>query len=264
MPELKNIPLHLIDEPRLPMRATMDDEKLTSLMNSIAQIGQQLPIQVRERDGRYEVITGHRRWVACTKLGREHIMALVMKPGEDQGPAAMIAENREREDVNRAQEAIWMAELVEKHNATEDSLCALVKMSPDYVGDNFRLLRTDEQVFQAVLEQKINFSVARELNKCVDLPMRRNFLDQAIRSGTSARVVSEWVRNWRINTGGAPTPVAQPQAEPDGAAAPAYAIACEFCGGHRDPYNMVSIYVHKWELDNMKKIIERLAREGGA
>lgn len=264
MPELKHIPLHLIDEPELPMRATMDDEKLMSLMNSIAQIGQQLPIQVRERSGRYEVITGHRRWVACTRLGREHIMALVMKPGEDQGPAAMIAENTEREDVNRAQEAIWMAQLVEQHGATEDSLCALVKKSPDYVGDNFRLLKTDHEVFNAVLERKINFSVARELNKCDDLPMRRNFLDQAIRSGTSARVVSEWVRNWRISTGGQPTPIPQPQESPDPSAVPVYAIQCEFCGGHKDPYNMISIYVHKWELDNMKKIIERLAREGDA
>jgi ParB-like chromosome segregation protein Spo0J len=189
-------------------------------------------------------------------------MALVMKPGEDQGPAAMIAENTEREDVNRAQEAIWMAQLVEQHGATEDSLCALVKKSPDYVGDNFRLLKTDELVFNAVLERKINFSVARELNKCDDLPMRRNFLDQAIRSGTSARVVTDWVRNWRINTGGQPTPVPQPQAESGSNAPPSYAIQCEFCGGHRDPYNMVAIYVHKWELENMKKVLERLAREG--
>jgi ParB/RepB/Spo0J family partition protein len=264
MPELKNIPLHLIDEPDLPMRASMDEQKLLELQNSITNIGQRLPAEVIEKNGRYEIRTGHRRFVVLQRLGREHMMCLVLQAGEDAGYAGMLAENAEREGVNRAEEAVWMAQLVEKHNTTEDQLCALVKKSPDYVGDNFRLLKTDEQVFTAVLERKINFSVARELNKCDDQPMRRNFLDQAIRSGTSARVVTEWVRNWRISTGGAPTPVAQPQAESDSNGVPAYAIQCEFCGGHKDPYNMVSVYVHKWELENMKKIIERLAREGEA
>lgn len=261
MPELKHIPLFLIDEPELPMRAQMDEGKLTELMNSIVQIGQQLPVQVREKDGRYEIITGHRRFIALHRLGRDNIMALVLKPGEDAGLAAMIAENSEREDVNRAEEAIWLAQILEKYNATEDQLCALVKRSPDYVADSFRLLRLDSHVFRAVLDNKINFSVARELNKCTDEAMRRNFLDQAIRSGTSARVVTEWVKNWKVNTGGVAIPVTQPAASPDGTPAPAFALSCELCGGSKDPYNLVMIYIHKWELDHIKRMLAEAARE---
>jgi ParB family chromosome partitioning protein len=263
MPELKHIPLHLIDAPEIPMRDVMDEEKLTSLMTSIAAIGQRYPGEVIERDGRYEIRTGHRRYVALQRLGRETMMVMVLKPEEDAGFAAMLAENSEREDINRAAEAVWMAQLVEKHGCTEEQLCALVKKGPDYVADNFRLLRNDERVFNAVLAREINFSVARELNKCTDPLMRANYLDQAIRSGTSARVVAEWVRNWRVNTGGIPVPVQEPAPSGDATAIPAYQIACELCGGHKDPYNMVSIYVHKWELEHIKRLIEQAARSDG-
>lgn len=263
MPELKHIALGLIDEPALPMRATMNEENMLSLMNSIVQIGQQLPVQLREQNGRYQIITGHRRFIAMQKLGRETIMSLVLKPGEDMGLAAMIAENSEREEVNRAEEALWLAQICDEHNATEEQLCALVKRSPDYVADSFRLLRNDEQVFRAVLEGKINFSVARELNKCTDEPMRRNYLDQAIRSGTSARVVTDWVKNWKINTGGAPTVIVQPQPSTDPAPAPAYVMACALCGGDKDPYNLITIQIHKWEWEHIQRLVREAAKVDG-
>lgn len=260
MPELKHIPLGLIDGPDLPMRSTMDEEKLTSLMNSIVTIGQRYPAEVIERDGRYEIRTGHRRYVALERLGRETMMCLVLAPGEDHGAAIMIAENLEREDVNRAEEAVWFAQLMDKHGWDADELVKRTKRSEGYISDSFRLLRQDSEVFNAVLQNRINFSVARELNKCTDEPMRRNFLDQAIRSGTGARVVAEWVSQWRVNTGGAPTPIPQPAPAGGETPPPQQVVACQLCGGHLDPYNLISVFVHKWEWENLQRLVREAAK----
>ena len=46
MSELRQIPIGLIDEPPLPIRATMDDAKLRELADSIGHIGLQNPITV--------------------------------------------------------------------------------------------------------------------------------------------------------------------------------------------------------------------------
>lgn len=257
MPEFRRVALHEIDQPTLPMRSQMDDAKLHELAANIRDVGLLQPIGIFARDGRYEIEFGHRRYLAVEKLGWPDIPALVFAPDELQNGAAMVAENTVREDVNSAEEAVFYAQLLERFGWDEATLCAKVKRSPDYIGDRLRLLRQDEQVFNAVLRDQINFSVARELNKCPDEAMRRYFLDQAIRSGTSARVVRQWIDDFRGTQ--QPTRVAAsnadaPQPAPD---QPAYRLACEFCGGDKDPYNLVHIAVHRWELAEIKKVLGR-------
>jgi len=262
MPELKYISLHEIDPPSLPMRAKMDDAKLAELMNSIVNIGQQLPAQVKLIDGRYQIVSGHRRLVALEKLGRDKMMCLVYGPNEPLDVEAMVSENEDREEVNAAEQALFYAQLLDARGWGEEELCRAVKRSPDYIADRLRLLRQDEMVFQAVLEEQINFSVARELNKVPDQLIRRAHLDQAIRSGTSARVVAQWNAQWRASLAPVTSASTQPDTSPAPASSPAYHFACELCGGDKDPYNLVTIQVHKWEWERIKKAVEQLDKDG--
>lgn len=257
MPEFRRVPLHEIDQPQLPMRSQMDDAKLHELAQDMRSQGLLQPIGIFPHDGRYEIEFGHRRFLAAEKLGWADIPALVFSRDELQNGAAMVAENTLREDVNAAEEAVFYAQLIERHGWDEPTLCAKVKKSPDYIGDRFRLLRNDPEVFNAVLADRINFSVARELNKCPVEDMRRYYLDQAIRSGTSARVVRQWIADYlgsqqpQVAASGDPeTPTPAPPVEP-------YQMACELCGGAKDPYNLVNIYVHRWELEEIKKVLRR-------
>jgi len=244
------------------MRAKMDDAKLAELMNSIVNIGQQLPAQVKLVAGRYQIVSGHRRLVALEKLGRDRMMCLVYAPNEVLDVEAMVSENEDREEVNAAEQALFYAQLLEQRNWGEEELCRAVKRSPDYIADRLRLLRQDEMVFQAVLNEQINFSVARELNKVPDALIRRSHLDQAIRSGTSARVVAQWNAQWRASLTPAAANPNPPNAAPAPESAPPFHFACEFCGGDKDPYNLITIQVHKWELERIKKALEQLDQAG--
>jgi ParB family chromosome partitioning protein len=257
LPELKRIPLADIDEPELPARASMSEVKLADLCESMTAIGLLQPITLKRKDLRYEIEAGHRRFMAARELKWRDIPALVYEPGELAEGAAMLAENIFREDLNAAEEALLFVQSQDRFGLDEAGLVDRFKRSPDYIADRLRLLRGDEQVFDALVHDRINFSVARELNKCEDEGMRRYYLDAAIRGETGARTVAEWVKSWRQQ--GVLAPAAPAETVPstvehehiDGTP------ECAFCGGRKDPWNLVSIYVHKWELAEIKRVLQR-------
>jgi sulfiredoxin len=76
MVRVEQIPLNRIK--RLLPRAT-DPEKVQTLMESIAVIGQQEPIDILEVEGQYYGFSGCHRYEACQRLGKETILARVRK-----------------------------------------------------------------------------------------------------------------------------------------------------------------------------------------
>jgi len=259
MPVTRMLQLTEIDPPDTPVRSRMDDAKLAELCESMKQDGQIHPICVVDQDGRYMIKVGHRRYVAASMLGWTEIRAEVYHPSEWNGDAAMIAENRCREKVNPVDEALLFAEHQMRDNLDEAGLCARFHVSPDYLGDRFRLLRGDEKVCDALQTNQITFAVARELNKCPDQEHRRYLLDIAIRTGYSSRVMADHVRQWRANA--APTPAATPANDPIIEPQPVepHSFACHFCGGHKDPWNIVTVQIHKHELEMFEAFMETLA-----
>ncbi|BAZ81500.1 MAG: ParB N-terminal domain-containing protein [Sphaerospermopsis kisseleviana] len=76
MVKIQEIPLNQIQRP-LPRQN--DPAKVKQLMESIAEIGQQEPIDVLEVDGSYYGFSGCHRYEACQRLGKETILARVRK-----------------------------------------------------------------------------------------------------------------------------------------------------------------------------------------
>jgi ParB/RepB/Spo0J family partition protein len=257
--EYRDIPLSEIDEPPLPARQAMDDTKLAELQCSMAAIGLLHAIGVVDKGGRFEIVYGHRRYVSASALRWATISCRVYHPSELAEGAAMLAENIFHEELSAAEEAILFQEHRERYNLDEAELCARFKVSPDYLGDRLRLFRGDKTVFDALLARRINFSVARELNKCEDETHRRYLLDIACTTGYSAAVMASHVRQWRQNTAPLAGPVNPPPSADEPAPPPEYRQECAFCGGYRDPWAMVSIMVHKHELDAIMKQLEQAA-----
>ncbi|MEM7553234.1 MAG: sulfiredoxin [Cyanobacteria bacterium P01_A01_bin.84] len=70
------IPLNQIKRP-LPRRN--DPQKVQALMESIAEIGQQEPIDILEVEGKYYGFSGCHRYEACQRLGQETVLARIRK-----------------------------------------------------------------------------------------------------------------------------------------------------------------------------------------
>lgn len=195
--DFRVLTLDVIDEPPTPMREAMDPDKLDELRANIRENGVLSPIGVFRVGERFRIIYGHRRYTAAKLAGESAIPARVHADGEAHEEDFKLAENTYREDVNPAEEATWLADLLErKCNGEIEKLCALVRRKESWIQGRLDLLRGDEEVHNALRAGKINLAVARELNKVKDVRYRRHHLADAVEQGATAATVQAW----RINT----------------------------------------------------------------
>lgn len=78
----------------------VDDEKMDELVESIRQQGILSPVLVRPvENGRYEMISGHRRLHAASIVGLKKIPAIVRELNDDEAVIAMVNANLQREEI---------------------------------------------------------------------------------------------------------------------------------------------------------------------
>lgn len=100
LPKIYEIPLSEIDDfPDHPYRV-LDDEDMEDLMESIKDRGIITPALVRRKDdGRYEIISGHRRKRACERLGIPALRCEVKDVNRDEAIIMMVDSNSQRSEI---------------------------------------------------------------------------------------------------------------------------------------------------------------------
>ena len=100
LPKIFDIPLSEIDDfPDHPYRV-LDDEDMQNLMESIRDRGVITPAMVRNKDdGRYEMISGHRRKHASERLGLETLRCEVVEVSRDEAIILMVDSNAQRSEI---------------------------------------------------------------------------------------------------------------------------------------------------------------------
>ena len=94
---IHEIPLDEIDEfPEHPYKVK-DDEDMMNLVESIRENGVLTPATVRKKeDGRYEMLSGHRRWRACQLLGMDTLRCEIVELDRDAATIFMCDSNLQR------------------------------------------------------------------------------------------------------------------------------------------------------------------------
>ena len=100
LPKIFDIPLSEIDDfPGHPYRV-LDDEDMQNLMESIKDRGVITPAMVRKKDdGRYEMISGHRRKHASERLGLKTLRCEVVEVSRDEAIILMVDSNSQRSEI---------------------------------------------------------------------------------------------------------------------------------------------------------------------
>ena len=100
LPKIFDIPLSEIDDfPDHPYRV-LDDEDMQNLMESIRDRGVITPAMVHKKDdGRYEMISGHRRKHASERLGLETLRCEVVEISRDEAIILMVDSNSQRSEI---------------------------------------------------------------------------------------------------------------------------------------------------------------------
>lgn len=99
------IPLYMIDPfPDHPFR--VDDDALRDMAESVSRFGVLVPALVRPKEnGRYEMVSGHRRKRAAEMAGLEALPAVVREMTYDEAVIAMVDANIQRENVLPSEKA---------------------------------------------------------------------------------------------------------------------------------------------------------------
>ena len=83
-----------------------NDEDLAKLIDSIKEVGVQTPAICRKKeDGRYELISGHRRRIACGLAGFESMPVIVREMSRDEAVIFMVDSNLQREKILPSEKA---------------------------------------------------------------------------------------------------------------------------------------------------------------
>ena len=174
-----DIKLNDIDEfPNHPFKVIEDDEMI-KMRDSIIERGVLLPAVVRQKeDGRYEMISGHRRKYASHLAGNETMPCIVRDLSDDEAVIVMVDSNMQREEILPSEKAFAYKMKLEaiSHQGKSTSRQAVGKLeSADIVGKDYnesgrqvqRYIRLTElipELLEMVDEKKIAFLPAIEIS----------------------------------------------------------------------------------------------------
>lgn len=177
-------------------RAVFDEDAISALAASIAEVGILQPISVRPDDGGgYVLIAGERRWRAARRAGLHEIPAVIrrLEAGSDSLTQALV-ENLQREDLSPLEEAAAYRQLLEDFGLSHEEVGSRVGRSRSAITNTIRLLQLPPAI-QGMLERgEITAGHARALLGIEDRAYAEHVAARAAAEGWSVRQVEDAAR----------------------------------------------------------------------
>lgn len=192
------IEMKLIEEPHVKVRTSFDAEKMSELVDSISMLGLLQPILLSPDGKKYEIIAGHRRFLACKRLKLKTIPAVVVGDPQASLDVMKLHENLVREDINVVDEAEFLDKIMTKKKLSQKMLAKLIGRTEGYVSQRLAVIEYPVELREAVQNGEIGFTVARELSRIDDLTTLVGYLVHAKQSGANSTVVKNWVEDYEL------------------------------------------------------------------
>ncbi len=158
------IPTGDIERNPFQTRSHFDEAKLAELTASVAASGVVQPIVVRPLPGgRFQLITGERRWLASQRAGKPTIPAIVREASDGQAMEMTIVENLQRADLNPMEQARAYQRLSRDFHLTQEQMATRTGKDRASISNFLRLLKLPTAVQLNVESGEIAFGHARAL-----------------------------------------------------------------------------------------------------
>ncbi len=177
-------------------RTEFDLEAIEELAQSIKLLGLIQPITLRPLDnGKYQIISGERRFRASKLAGLKTIPAYI-KPTDDNGMLEMaIVENIQREDLDAIDIAVSFQRLIDECNLTQEAMAERVGKKRATVTNYLRLLKLPAEIQIAIRAGKITMGHARSLLGIENPKLQLKLANQIIEQDLSVRQIEAKVQN---------------------------------------------------------------------
>lgn len=174
-------------------RRTFDELALDEMAASIKEHGVLQPIVVVEKNGKFQIVAGERRYRASKMAGLTTVPALVRTLSDQHQLEVSLIENIQRRDLNVLETATAYLKLKDQFNLTLDEIGARVGgKSVSAISNTLRLLRLPDSVKKALNEGKIKEGQARPLIG-VDDDVIETVLPKILAEEWSARKIEQFI-----------------------------------------------------------------------
>ena len=181
------IPIDEIIPNRFQPRLNFDDRGLEELASSIKQHGIIQPLVLRRVEDKYEIIAGERRFKAAQLAGLSKVPAVIANIDDNKSAEVAIVENVQRRDLSPIEEARSYKNLLDKGYLTQAELAKKMGLSQSAIANKLRLLNLDEEVQQALIENRISERHARSLLVLPTHEEQRKWLKRIINERMTVR-----------------------------------------------------------------------------
>ncbi|MBC6431640.1 ParB/RepB/Spo0J family partition protein [Nostoc sp. HG1] len=219
------LPIEQIVLPQQQPRRYFAPQAMHELVESIKQHGIIQPILVRpQKDGRYELVAGERRFQAAKTAQLEFVPAVIREMTDVEAIELALSENLQREDLNPVEETEGIVALLGlKLNQTTESVIALLqsaahperesvdnvihskewqsllevfntigRFSPESFRTNrLPLLKLPIDVMEALRSGRIEYTKAKVIARLKDEDLRRYLLSDAIQDNLTLSQIKE-------------------------------------------------------------------------
>lgn len=190
--DIMRIPMDMIEPNPFQPRMSFGQEALEELSESIRTLGLIQPITVRRKsDGRYQIISGERRFRACQMAGMDMIPAYI-RDTNDQGMLEMaIVENIQREDLDPIEVAMSYQRLIEECSLTQEQMAVRVGKKRASVTNYLRLLKLPAKIQHDLKVGLLSVGHAKVLLGVDDIKLQEYLCDLVIKDDMSVRQLED-------------------------------------------------------------------------
>ena len=193
--DIMRIPVDMIEPNPFQPRMNFDQEALDELADSIRTLGLIQPITVRRTaDGRYQIISGERRFRAGRLAGLD-MMPAYIRDANDQGMLEMaIVENIQRENLDPIEVAMSYQRLIEECNLTQEQMAVRVGKKRSSVTNFLRLLKLPAKIQHDLKVGLLSIGHAKVLLGVEDQALQEQLCDVVIKEDLSVRHLEEKIK----------------------------------------------------------------------
>ena len=190
-----------------------NNSEMEMLIDSVKENGILIPIAVRPKDGKYEILSGHRRIYACKVAGIETVPAIVRELTKDEAVIFMVDSNLQREGLLPSEKGYAYKMKLEamKHQGRTSAQLGQKLTSVQQIADNttdsrtqiqryIRLTNLEKPLLDMVDEGRIALTPAVELSYL--LPEEQKDLIETIESEDCTPSLSQAVRMRKLSADG--------------------------------------------------------------
>ena len=182
-------------------RKLFEKEALTELTNSIKERGIIQPLVVRksdDKDNKFELIAGERRWQAAQSAGLHEVPVVVIEADNLKSLELAIIENVQRKDLNPIEEAESYKNLIDNFKYDQDKVSQFIGKSRPHISNSLRLLSLPEKIIDMVRNEKISQGHAKIL---IGLENALLLAEKIIKKKLSVRQTENLVRSLKSQKG---------------------------------------------------------------